>query len=68
MIGSGTRCRSQQDGNQTVAKSPDHKAVENLVMQYRVERAAKWMGKFAFVVFAMVLVAAVASLSTRKYL
>jgi hypothetical protein len=42
------------------------KAAENLVMQYRVERAARWMGKFAIVVFGLALVAAVASLLQRN--
>ena len=44
------------------------KAAEDLFMQYRIERAARWMGKFAILIIAMVLVAAVASLFTRKYL
>lgn len=44
------------------------KAADDLFMQFRVERAARWMGKFALMMFGLVLVAAVASLFTTKYL
>jgi hypothetical protein len=46
----------------------ERKAAEELFMQHRVERAARWMGKFAIVVGVLVLVAAVASIFTTKYL
>src|SRR5450631_3124487 len=49
-------------GASRIDNARERKAVENLVMQYRVERAAKWMGKFAIVVLALVAVAAVASI------
>ena len=37
-------------------------AVENLVTQYRIERAARWMGKIALVILAATVVASVISL------
>ena len=54
-------------GASRIDNARERKAVENLVMQYRVERAAKWMGKFAIVVLALVAVAAVASISTERH-
>jgi hypothetical protein len=58
----------QQDGNQSVAKSRDRQAVEDLVMQYRIERAARWMGRVGLLVFALAAVAAVISVFGPKYL
>jgi hypothetical protein len=52
----------------TRVRNAREKAVEDLVMQYRVERAARWMGKFALMMFGLIPVAAVASLFTTKYL
>ena len=46
---------------QRVTKSLDRKAAEDLVMQYRVERAARRVGKFSLLVFVLVLVAVIAS-------
>lgn len=54
--------------DQRVTKSPERKAVEDLVMQYRIERAARRMGKFALFVLVLALLAAVASLLRPKYL
>jgi hypothetical protein len=54
-------------GASRIDNARERKAVENLVMQYRVERAAKWMGKFAIVVLALVAVAAVASIFTERH-
>jgi hypothetical protein len=45
-----------------VTKSLDRKAAEDLVVQYRVERAARPMGKFTLLIFALAVIAAVASL------
>jgi hypothetical protein len=58
----------QQDGNQSVAKSRDRQAVENLVMRYRIERAVSWMGKIGLLIFALAVVAAVISFFGPKYL
>jgi hypothetical protein len=58
----------QQDGHQSVAKSRDRQAVEDLVMQYRIERASRWMGKIGLLIFASAAVAAVISLFRPKYL
>ena len=44
-----------------MTKSLDRKAAEDLVMQYRVERAARRVGKFSLLVFVLVLVAVIAS-------
>jgi hypothetical protein len=54
--------------NQSVAKSRDRQAVEDLVMQYRIERAARWMGKIGLLIFALAAVATVISLFRPKYL
>jgi hypothetical protein len=51
-----------------VTKSLDRKAAEDLVMQYRVERAARRMGKITLLIFALAAIAAVASLFRPKYL
>jgi hypothetical protein len=51
-----------------VTKSLDRKAAEDLVMQYRVERAERRMGKFTLSIFALAIIAAVASLFGPKYL
>jgi hypothetical protein len=48
--------------------SLERKAAEDLVMQYRIERAARRMGKFALLIFAVAAIAAVASLFRPKYL
>ena len=50
------------------SNDPRIKAVEDLMMQYRVERAARRMGKFAILMLALVSIAAVASLFRPKYL
>ena len=47
--------------DQGVTKPLDSKAVEYLVMQYRVERAARLVGTFSLLVFVLVLVAIIAS-------
>jgi FkbM family methyltransferase len=59
-------CRSQRDGNQSVVKSRDRQAVEDLVTQYRIERATRWTGKIGLLIFALAAVAAVISLFSRK--
>jgi hypothetical protein len=51
-----------------VAKSRDREAVEDLVMQYRIERAARWMGKVGLLIFALAAVVAVISLFRPQYL
>jgi hypothetical protein len=51
-----------------MAKSRDRQAVENLVMQYRIERAARWMGKIGLLIFVLTVVAAVISFFGPKYL
>lgn len=51
-----------------MAKSRDRQAVENLVMQYRIERAARWMGKIGLLILAALTVAAVISIFVPKYL
>jgi hypothetical protein len=58
----------EQDGHQSVAKSRDRQAVEDLVMQYRIERASRWMGKIGLLIFALAAVAGVISLFRPKYL
>ena len=58
----------QRDGNQSVAKSRDRQAVEDLMMQYRIERASRWMGKIGLLIFALAAVAGVISLFRPKYL
>jgi hypothetical protein len=50
------------------SRSLERKAAEDLVMQYRIERAARRMGRFALLIFAVVAIAAVASLFRPKYL
>jgi hypothetical protein len=50
------------------SRSLERKAAEDLVMQYRIERAARRMGKFALLIFAVAAIAAVASLFRPKYL
>ena len=39
-----------------MAKSRDRQAVEDLVMQYRIERASRWMGKIGLLIFALAAV------------
>ena len=51
-----------------MVKSRDRQAVEDLVMQYRIERATRWAGKIGLMVFALAIVAAVISLFIRNYL
>ena len=58
----------EQDGHQSVAKSRDRQAVEDLVMQYRIERASRWMGKIGLLILALAAVAGVISLFRPKYL
>ena len=48
--------------------SRGRKAVGNLIMQYRVERAARRMGKVAVLIVVLLFIAAVASIFTPKYL
>jgi hypothetical protein len=55
-------------GDQRVTKSPDRKAVENLVMQYRVERAARRMGWVSLFIFVLCLIASVVAMFRPKYL
>ena len=50
------------------SRSLERKAAEDLVMQYRIERAARRMGRFALLIFAVAAIAAVASLFRPKYL
>jgi hypothetical protein len=55
-------------GDQRVTKSLDRKAVEDLFMQYRIERAARRMGWVSLVIFVLSLVASVFGMFTPKYL
>jgi hypothetical protein len=55
-------------GDQRGAKSPDRKAVEDLVMQYRIERAARRMGWVTLVIFVLSFIASVVGLFRPKYL
>ena len=43
-------------------------AIDNLIMQRRVERAAKRMGWLAVMILALGIVASIASIFRRKYL
>ena len=43
-------------------------AVERLIMQYRIERAAKRMGKVALVLLVLALLASIIGLFRPKYL
>ena len=52
-------------GDQRAAKS--HKAVEDLVMQYRIERAARRMGWVSLVIFVL-SIASVVGVFRPKYL
>jgi hypothetical protein len=54
--------------DQRVAKSPDRKAVDDLVMQYRIERAARRMGWVSLIMFVLFLVASVVGIFRPKYL
>jgi hypothetical protein len=51
-----------------MTKSQYRKAIEDLVMQYRIERAARWMGKIGLLIFALAVLASVISLFRPKYL
>jgi hypothetical protein len=55
-------------GDQRVTKSPDHKAVEGLIMQYRIERAARRVGWVSIFLFVLALVASVIGMFRPKYL
>ena len=43
-------------GDQRVTKSLDRKAVEDLFMRYRIERAARRVGWFSLLMFVLFLV------------
>jgi hypothetical protein len=55
-------------GDQRVTKSRDRKAVEDLFMQYRIERAARRIGKVSIFLFVLALIASVISMFRPKYL
>ena len=55
-------------GDQRVAKSLDRKAAEGLVMQYRIERAARRMGWVSLLIFVLWLVASFVGIFKPNYL
>ena len=63
--------RAEQErgaGDHSVELSPERKVVEDLFMQYRVERAVRRMGKIALLILALALVSAFMAIFTPKYL
>ena len=60
--------RRRRERGSSLIESPERRAVEDLIMHYRVERAARRMGKFALLVLVLVVVAAVVSVFRPKYL
>jgi len=55
-------------GDRRVKKSPERKAVEDLFMRYRIERAARRVGWVSLFIFGLFLVASVVALFRPKYL
>jgi hypothetical protein len=49
-------------------ETQNRKAVEDLVMQFRIERAARWMGKIGLLIFALSILASIMASFTPKYL
>jgi hypothetical protein len=56
-----TARRNSSNGIQTMTKTQDRKAIDDLVMQYRIERAARWMGKIGLLIFALAVLCALIS-------
>ena len=52
----------------SVKKSRDRKAADDLLMQYRMERAARRVGWVSLFIFGLSLVASVVALFRPKYL
>jgi hypothetical protein len=55
-------------GSQRAAKSPDRKAAEGLVMQYRIERTARWVGWISLIIFVLFLLISVVGYFDRYIL
>jgi hypothetical protein len=50
------------------ASSPDRKAVEDLIMHYRVERTARWVGWITLILFLLFLTVTAARYFDRYFL